>query len=75
MLVALLYLIKRPTFMEALPRILGNSFLLKHFPKSVKRFSGLKMCRQKPFSKHFKTALAGVMNYAISLIIENRTRI
>jgi len=29
--------------MEALPRILGNSFLLKHFPKSVKRFSESKM--------------------------------
>lgn len=41
MLAALLYQTKGPTFMEALPRILGNGFLLKHFPKSVKRFSAI----------------------------------
>ena len=51
MLVALLNQIKRPAEMEALPRILGNDFLLKHFPKSVKRFSDLKCAAKNPFSK------------------------
>ena len=37
--------------MEALPRILGNGFLLKHFPKSVKRFSGLKCATKNLFSE------------------------
>jgi len=45
--------------MEALPRILGNGFLLKHFPKSVKRFSGLKCATTNPFSENCEAVFGG----------------
>ena len=55
MLVALLYQTKRPTSMEALPRILGNSFFTKAFSEKCEAVFGIKNALLKPiFSKSVK---------------------